>query len=338
MNLRDIAKLAGVSSVTVSNVINGNHNKVSKETIDKVNKIIKENNYVPNATARSLASKKSRIIGVVLPYVGMNEDFSRSPYYARILALLENYIRQQGYYMMIRCTGGCREVIPLFNTWNVDGMIILGADKREVKDISGSIKVPVVYIDTYADDSKIVNIGIDDYKGGLLGARYLLSRGHKHIAYAGPSIDSPGVIGQRYKGICDALAQRNLTLDKDLIFEAPTDYEDGIELGKKIAFAGKKVTAIVSMSDVLAFGIMEGLKLSGFVVPDDISIIGFDGLPECRYTSPHLTSVSQNLSKKAILAGEYLFKMIKDKKKIVVNEIVDVEITEGDSVRTIRPN
>ena len=294
MNLKDIAKLAGVSSVTVSNVINGNHNKVSKETIDKVNKIIKEHNYVPNATARSLASKKSRIIGVVLPYVGMDEDFSRSPYYTRILALLENYIRQQGYYMMIRCTGGCGEVIPLFNTWNVDGMIILGADKREVKEIIGSIRVPVVFIDTYAE-SKIANIGIDDYKGGYLAARYLLSKGHKHIGYAGPGIDSPGVIGNRIKGINDALA--------------------------------KKITAVVSMSDVLAFGIMEGLHLSGLVVPDDISVIGFDGLPECRYTTPHLTSVSQNLSRKALLAGEYLFKMIKDKKKIAVNEIVDVEIS-----------
>ncbi len=337
MNLKDIAKLAGVSSVTVSNVINGNHNKVSKETIDKVNKIIKEHNYVPNATARSLASKKSRIIGVVLPYVGMDEDFSRSPYYTRILALLENYIRQQGYYMMIRCTGGCGEVIPLFNTWNVDGMIILGADKREVKEIIGSIRVPVVFIDTYAE-SKIANIGIDDYKGGYLAARYLLSKGHKHIGYAGPGIDSPGVIGNRIKGINDALAEKDLQLDKDLIFEAPTNYEDGIELGKKIAFASKKITAVVSMSDVLAFGIMEGLHLSGLVVPDDISVIGFDGLPECRYTTPHLTSVSQNLSRKALLAGEYLFKMIKDKKKIAVNEIVDVEISEGESVRTIRPN
>ena len=83
---------------------------------------------------------------------------------------------------------------------------------------------------------------------------------------------------------------------------------------------------------------MEGLHLSGLVVPDDISVIGFDGLRECRYTTPHLTSVSQNLSRKALLAGEYLFKMIKDKKKIAVNEIVDVEISEGESVRTIRPN
>ena len=88
MNLKDIAKIAGVSSVTVSNVINGNHDKVSKETIEKVQKIIDENHYLPNATARSLASKESRIIGVVIPNLSEDEVFSVSPYNTQILALL----------------------------------------------------------------------------------------------------------------------------------------------------------------------------------------------------------------------------------------------------------
>lgn len=335
MNLKDIAKLAGVSAVTVSNVINGNHKKVSKETIERVEKIIKENNYYPNATARSLASKESKIIGVVLPYVGADEAFSQSPYYAQILALLENYIRKQGYYMMIRCTGGCNEVIPLFKTWNVDGMIFLGADKSEVGDICKELHVPFVFIDTYGEDYDFTNIGIDDYKGGYLATRYLMGKGHKKIAYAGPSINSEGVIKERYRGFVKAHNEKKIKVTDKQIFETATSYKSGVEIGKKIAFSDEKFTAVCAMSDVLAFGIMEGLRLSGFNIPEDISIIGFDGLPECMYSYPHLTSVSQNLEQKAFLAGKYLFEMIEKKSRLIVKEVVDVDILEGQSVKNI---
>ena len=112
MKLKDIAKITGVSAVTVSNVINGNHHKVSKETIEKVQKIIDEYNYRPNATARSLVSKESKIIGVVIPNLKENEGFAVSPYNSQIVAHLENFIRKQGYYLMIRSTGRCKDTIP----------------------------------------------------------------------------------------------------------------------------------------------------------------------------------------------------------------------------------
>lgn len=335
MNLKDIAKLAGVSAVTVSNVINGNYNKVSKETIEKVQKIIDENDYKPNATARSLALKESKIIGVVIPNLGEDEAFSVSPYNAQILALLENYIRKQGYYLMIRCVGVCKEIIPIFSTWNVDGIIFFGAFKNEVEDIQSKLKVPAVYIDTYAEELQIANVGIDDYKGGYLAARYLLGKGHRQIAFAGPSVESPGVIKERYRGFCDACRERGIEVTLTHNFEALTVYEQGVEVGKKIAFSDIPFTAVVSMSDILAFGIMEGLRLCGLNVPDDISIVGFDNLPECRYSNPQLTTVSQNLEKKAFLAGEYLFQMIRKKEKIVVNERVDVEIIERQSVKQL---
>lgn len=335
MKLKDIAQLAGVSSVTVSNVINGNYNKVSKETIERVQKIIDENDYKPNATARSLALKQSKIIGVVIPNLGEDEAFSVSPYNAQILADLENYIRKQGYYLMVRCVRECKEIIPIFSTWNVDGMIFLGTFKSEVESIQTRLKVPAVYIDTYAEDLGIANIGIDDYKGGYLAARYLLAKGHRRIAFAGPNVESPGVIQERYRGFSDACQERGVDITPAHIFEAITLYEHGVDAGKKIGFSDLKFTAVVCMSDILAFGIMEGLRLCGLNVPDDVSIVGFDNLPECKYSNPQLTTVSQNLEQKAFLAGECLFRMIREKKKIVTNEIVDVEIVERQSVKQL---
>lgn len=335
MNLKTIAKEAGVSTATVSNVINGNYHKVSEETIAKVQKIIEDNDYKPNATARSLASKESKIIGVVIPNIGMDESFSVSPYNTQILALLENYIRNQGYYLMMRCAQECKEIISLFSSWNVDGLILFGPFKHEVEDIKTHLDVPTVYIDTYAEEIEIANIGIDDYKGGYLAARYLLAKGHREIAFVGPKFDSPGVIRQRYQGFYDACAEHGIAVTPDHVFESDTIYRKGIVVGQTIAISNIKFTAVAVMSDTVAMGVMEGLKLCGLNVPNDVSVIGFDNLPECNYSSPKLTTVSQNLERKALLVGEYLFKMIREKKEIVVDEKVDVEVVERQSVKDL---
>lgn len=334
MNLKTIAKEAGVSTATVSNVINGNHHKVSKETLLKVQKIIEDNNYKPNATARSLASKESKIIGVVIPNVDIEENFLTNPHDAQILALLENYIRKQGYYMMVRCVRQCKEIVPLFSTWNVDGVVLLGTYKSDVEEIQERFDVPTVYIDTYAEELDIANVGIDDYKGGYLAARYLLGKGHRNIAYVGP-FDSPGVVRQRYQGFCDACAEQGIEVTPDHVFESGTLYRNGILAGQKIAISDTKFTAVAAMSDIMAFGVMEGLRLCGMNVPNDISIIGFDNLPDCCYSNPKLTSISQNLKQKAFLVGEYLFQMIREKKKITVNKKIDVEIVERQSVKDL---
>lgn len=335
MNLKAIAEKAGVSTATVSNVINGNHHKVSKETLQKVQKIIEENDYQPNATARSLASKESKIIGVVVPNIDIEENFFTNTHDAHILALLENYIRKQGYYLMVRCVNKCEEVIPLFSSWNVDGMIFFGTFKSEVEAIQNRLHVPTVFIDTYAEELEIANIGIDDYKGGYLAARYLLGKGHREIAFVGPSINSPGVIQQRYQGFCDACAEKGIEVTSDHVFEADTIYRNGISVGQKIALSDIKFTAVSVMSDTVAFGVMEGLRLCGMNVPNDISVMGFDNLPECSYSNPKLTSISQKGFQKALLAGEYLFKMIREKNTIVINKKIDVEIVERQSVKDI---
>lgn len=335
MNLKTIAKEAGVSTATVSNVINGNYHKVSKETIEKVLRIIEANNYKPNATARSLASKQSKIIGVVIPYVGPDDDFAMSPYNAQMLSLLENYIRKQGYYLMARCVGQVEEVVPLFSTWNVDGMILFGVYKHEVQEIKKKLKVPTVYIDTYAEEYEISNVGINDYKGGYLLAKYLLGKGHREIAFAGPSIQSPGVINERYRGFCDACREAGVTVTPDHIFEGFTNYQNGVSIGTKIGCDHIAFTAVATMSDVLAFGIMEGLKLCGKRIPDDVSVIGFDNLRECDYSTPKLTSISQNLPQKALAVGEQLFSMIQTGETMPANIVVDVEIVERQSVKEL---
>ena len=338
MNLKTIAKLAGVSTVTVSNVLNGKYNRASKETVERILKIVEENNYRPSATARSLITKKSRIIGVMIPWIRPGESFAKSPYNAQILGYLSSYIRDQGYYMMLRCVTLTHEILPDIATWNVDGLFVLSTFGKDALRLSEKLDIPAVYIDSYPADPSLATVGIEDYQGGYLAANYLLDKGHRKIAFAGTSIDFPGVIQERYLGFYDAFKERGLKPVPEHFFElGDTSYQVGEEAGQRIAAAEQRFTAVVSMSDIASFGIMEGLRMGGLRVPEDVSIIGFDDLPECQYSHPKLTTISQHLEEKAQLAGECLFSMLRGGEPPAQPIKVDVELIERQSVIDINP-
>lgn len=337
LNLKTIAEMAGVSKVTVSNVLNGKFDRVSKETAERIQKIIEVTNYRPSATARSLSMKQSRIIGVVIPYLYANEAFSVRPYTAHILGYLERYIRNQGYYMMPRCVAESIDAIPDFTTWNVDGAFVLDLVGEDALRLQDKLNIPAVFIDTYADYASLATVRIDDYKGGYLAAKYLLDKGHRQIAFVSPPLTgNTGVMHERHRGFCGALREFGIEFDKEYhILTESVLLDHGIEAGKQIAASELHFTAVAAMADVLALGVIRGLRQCGRYVPEDVSVIGFDGLPECEYSYPALTSISQHLEEKAQCAGEYLFSMLRDGKTASGSREVDVELTERQSVITL---
>lgn len=336
MNLKTVAKLAGVSTVTVSNVMNGKYNKASKETIERVQKIIEETGYHPSATARSLIMKRSRIIAVVIPNLHEDESVSDSPYNVQILGYLERYIRSRGYYMMLRCVVQSFEVLSDLATWNIDGALLLGVAAEDARELQKMMDIPAVFIDTYAEDASLMTVSIEDRKGGYLAASYLLNKGHRRIAFVSTPTEFPGVMQERYRGFCDAFRERGIELPSDhLIKTDNVFYEQGVEAGKRIAAFKPRFTAAVTSADVLAFGVMEGLRLGGRRVPEDVSVIGFDDLPECQFTHPRLTSISQHMEEKAQCAGKCLFSMLDGEAVVNCNRKMDVELVERQSVVAI---
>ncbi|WP_026661043.1 LacI family DNA-binding transcriptional regulator [Butyrivibrio sp. AC2005] len=334
MNIKKIAQLAGVSTATVSNVMNGNFGKVSAETRKRIEDIIKETGYKPNVMARSLVKKESRLIGVVVPYMGKDDTFFNNPYNAHIIAALEQVIRSRDYYMLLRCVGDPNEIVTVLSSWNVDGALFLGIVKEEVHEIKQSIDIPMVFLDTYAPDEKIVNVGIEDYRGGYLSARYLIGKGHRKIALVSPVISEDGVIRERYNGFADACKEARIEFtDKD-IFNTDTYYKNAIQVGQDIAFGGGQYTAIACMSDLVAFGVVEGLKQCGLKVPNDVSVIGFDNLTDCDLVTPKLTSIAQDIGLKAQRAGDHLFKMIGGA-DFVFDERLPIRVVERQSVQNI---
>jgi LacI family transcriptional regulator len=335
MNIKTIAERVGVSTATVSNVINGNFGKVSAETREKIEAVIRETGYKPNVMARSLVKKSSKLIGLVVPYLGMDDDFFTNPYNAHMIAAIERYIRARDYYLMLRCVGAPAEIVPLLSSWNVDGAFFLGIYKEEVKEIQQQIDIPMVFFDTYAPGEKIVNVGIEDYRGGYLMARYLIGKGHKKLALVTPDISSEGVIKERYKGFSDACKEAGVPFKPGNIFYSDTTYDDAMQIGQDIAFTGGQYTAVACMSDIVAFGVTEGLRQCGLRIPYDISVMGFDNLPDCDFMSPKLTSVAQDFELKARKAGDYLFRMIDGEKNLVVDEKQPIRVVERQSVRSL---
>ncbi|MBR1860813.1 MAG: LacI family DNA-binding transcriptional regulator [Lachnospiraceae bacterium] len=335
MNLKQIAELAGVSTATVSNVVNGNDHKVSAQTREKIEKIIQETNYKPSIIARSLARGESKMIGVIVPYLLDNEDFLSNPYYARVIAAIERYIRVRDYYLMLRCVRECTDIAPLLNSWNVDGAIFLGVFRDEIKNITDRLDIPVVFMDTYSAGDNIVNVGIDDYRGGFLSASYLIGKGHKNIALVTPEYKPDGVIHERYKGFSDACKKFGVEFKKEDVFITDTIYDKAIKVGQDIAFSKKKYTAVATFSDVVAFGITDGMSPFGLRVPEDVSVIGFDNIPEAEIRNPRLTTISQDYRGKAEKSCELLLRMIGGEKIGALNYVQPVQVIERNSVKEI---
>ncbi|MBR6382072.1 MAG: LacI family DNA-binding transcriptional regulator [Lachnospiraceae bacterium] len=335
MNIKEIARMAGVSTATVSNVINGNFGKVSAQTREKIEQIIKETGYKPSVMARSLMTKESRLIGVVVPYLDKEDDFFSNPYNAHVIASLERCIRNRGYYMMLHCVGDPREITPLLSSWHVDGAFFLGIYREQVREIKSLMEIPMVFLDTYAPGEKIVNVGIEDYRGGYLSARYLIGKGHRKLALVTPDISSEGVIRERYRGFSDACREAGVPFKPGNIYYTETTYPAAMQVGQDIAFKSGQYTAVACMSDVVAYGVIEGLKQCGLRVPYDISVIGFDSLPDCELMTPKLTSVAQDYEWKARKAGDYLFRMIGGEHCPAVDEKQPIHVVERQSVRNL---
>lgn len=327
--------MAGVSVASVSNVINGNFHKVSDETRRKIERIIREADYQPNAAARILSTRQSRIISLVIPNIGEYFTFNSNPYYAELIAEIEKYVRLRDYCLMVRCVERCRDIVPMLSSWNVDGALFAGVSAEEIREVQQNLPCPAVYIDSYCDDTGVVCVGIDDYRGGYLSAQHLLNKGHRKIAFAAPQFGSEGVIWERFCGFRDACAAQGVVLTDADIFAVDTVESNSIIAGNDIALSERQFTAVGVMSDLSACGIIQGLRQCGKSVPGDISVIGFDNLSICSLATPKLTTISQDIEAKATRAGDLLFAMLEDKQERTSCEKIAVKLIERDSVAAV---
>lgn len=334
ITIDDIAQRAGVSNTTVSNVIHGRASRVSQDTINRINKIIEETGYVPNMSARALASRSSKVVAMVNHLdPEKSGNFLEDPFHNTLVGAVEKALRKKGYYLMIRTIGSAEDLSSFLRNWNVDGLFLTGVfEGEDIHNVLKKLRMPVVLSDSYLKDyGNLVNVGLQDFEGARLATAHLAAFGHTRIAFAGPPIRGMGVVQQRLDGYKAALAEAGLPFDPSLVLEQEFSTREAAALGEKLA-QQSDITALFASADILAAGIMSGLQQNGKRVPDDFSIIGFDDINWCRMTNPMLSTVHQNAVEKGQLAASFMIDMLEGKRVKEKNTVLPVRLALRDSV------
>ncbi len=331
--IKDIAREAGVSVTTISNVIHGKSRRVAPETVDRINAIIRQHNYTPNLSARALVNKSSRIIGVINHLIQFQPiSFFQDPFHGALLGGIEKKLRERGYYMMVRTVANEEELYSLFNNWNLDGVILTGLFRDRFFSRLLEARKPVVLLDSYIKNSQIFNVGLDDRKGGFMATQYLIDHGHRNIVFASPPVHRHGVVEERLSGYKAALKKNGIPFSPKNVYQQEMTLDEGIALGRVLS-KRKDLSAVFATADILAAGIMSGLTQSGKNIPDDVSIIGFDDIYYSQIFSPALTTVHQDAEKKGSVAAQIMMDVLEGSEIITRNIILPVNIVERNSVK-----
>lgn len=298
-SIDDVAKLAGVSTATVSAVVNG-QDIVKPRTRKRVLDAIRELNYEPNFYARTLARGRSSILGVIISDIV-------NPFFAEIAQIVQEDALRRGYQALISVTEFSVErlsnAVKYMIGMRIDGLLIMTSEMDEkIADMIRERKIPTVFEDVGTVDTTTSNLRID-YEGGIYRAvRCLVELGHEKILFVqNPpvSVQPDQLLSHRLRAEAfEAAINRfpNLTAHK-FAGTGRTAFQAGMECAHEI-LQRFDVTGVVASADPHAVGILRGFQKAGKKVPRDISVIGFDNSPLCEYTDPQLTSVS--ISRKEI--------------------------------------
>lgn len=338
VTIKDIAKYTGVSCTTISNVIHGRSNRVSQETIEKVNSAIRVLGYIPNMSARTLVSKSSKVIAFINHVITRDDtNMMEDPFHSSAIGVIENKLRENGYYLMLRTVKTTEELICFLQNWNVDGLFLTGIFHDNFFDALSAFHIPIVLIDSYVRQPNVYNVGLEDFQGSYLATKYLAEKGHKRIAYASPFMKDGGVLQERFLGYKAALTDSNIPFDSSILFEYEMDSVASCHAAADAIAVHKDITGLVTSADQLAIGIMSGLHALGIRVPDDISVIGFDDIPMCQMVTPPLTTIHQDMKLKAQTAVEFMLQLLEGDNPEQSNIILPIRLTERQSVRSLLP-
>lgn len=336
IRIKDIAEQAGVSPTTVSNVIHGNYSKVSKKTVERIEKFLAETEYVPSMGAMMLAGGNSRIIGVL---VGEPEGdkYGREGFaFSNVLIrVIESEIYRKNYYMLLHFTPDPEEGIQFAATWNVEGLITIGLNAKGNRMIQVKGKAPMVSIDTYYERQGIANVGLDDFGGGCMMAEYLLRCGHRKIGFV--SDNDVGVDHERWRGVCQAYEREMGNTGGVRHILIPGNRAEREKYYQKyLTQLAKEEEALFFASDYYAAEAIVKLRDLGVRVPEDVSVAGFDDSEAARLCRPRLTTIRQDIAKKGSRAVKKLFQLIDGEPNITLSDQLPVSLAVRDSVKIMQ--
>lgn len=327
----DVAKEAGVSRTTVSNVFSGKA-KYSDETRKAVLAAAKKLGYKPNLAARSLITNQSRLIGLILPsYVDTN-TLTNSPFYNIIMDSVYSVLRDEAYYDLIIFSVPHKEKLLQVSEWidarNADGILAIGEyDQNFLRDLN-SKGIPVVLIDNYSrgNYANFSYINSDDETGGYLATKHLIAKGYEKIALC--AVELPGPLMQkRYEGYKRALKEAGC---KEYVFDKlGTPFEAGEQFADLLA--PQKLNAAFCTEDMVAVGVLHGMQRRGIRVGQEFGLVGFDNIQIGRQVFPELTTIDQNIFEKGETATKTMLKILSKKSSLGSRLILPVHLVARET-------
>ena len=335
IRIKDIADRAGVSPTTVSNVIHGKTGRVSKATVEKINRILKEMEYVPSISARMLANNSSGLIGVALGFMKKgNASSFEDPFVSAMLGNLEYQIREHGYYMMLVARHEQDDIMQQALDWNFDGMIAMALKEKEIAELSERLGKPLVTIDQYLPpELGVRSITMDDRGGAYQMSQYLIGKGHKKFLFL--SDCDLGVDHYRWLGVRQAMEEAGIEDFESRHIVIPWNPEQREKAYEEMLPFFKKQTALFFSSDYYALEASNFLQNRGIKVPEEISIAGFDDVTYATLARPKLTTVHQMVDGKARRAVEVLMHLIQDEPVQKDIPPLPTTLVERESVRDL---
>lgn len=336
VNIKDIAKKAGVSPSTVSRALNDDP-RISEETKKKVKEIARRLKYKPNQAARTLITRETKTVGFLI--LRKEKPLVADPFYSVILYSAQNELHEMGYHLLygIIPQGKLNPKKPprMLQEERIDGLILAGPDMpKEFIETIRKTGIPLILVDNYSED--VDSVLADNIRGAYIATKYLIDLGHKNIAFASGPLDHISVY-ERWEGYKKALAEANLEYNPNYMVE---EKELTMKTGKH-AFQilwknDPKPTAIICANDPMALGVIQCAKDIGIKIPEELSVIGIDDIELSSQFDPPLTTVRIFKEEMGSITAKRLIDRIKNPNQPPVKIIVSTELIVRSSTSSLK--
>lgn len=328
MTIKEIAKLAEVSTSTVSRVLN-NSGYVKQEVRERIEKIIEETGYMPSDVAKGLKDRKTNLIGVIIPRLN-----SRTT--SLVVEGITRFLDKKGYTTLLANTGirleKELEFIKVFKQKRVNGILFVATRvSKEHAELLEKLDVPIVFIGQDAGEYGFPSVVHKDYNAAKDMTKYLIKKGHRKIGFIGVEESDVAVGLERKRGYIDAQFENNIEIDQGLI--ATGNFEVSSVEPSMEKIMQKKPSAIFAVTDSLAIGAINYLIKNGYQVPEDISVVGMGDSGIAEIYNPSLTTVKYEYLESGEEAAKLLIESFEN--KVALRKMMGYKLIERDSVRSV---
>ena len=308
LTLEEIAKLAGVSRSTVSRVVNDQPN-VREPVRERVWQVIRETGYQPHAAARSLVTRRTRIVAVIIPEA-VTTLFT-DPFFAHLLCGITQTCNSQGYQLMLSLFNGPAGPEEMYRRvvggGHLDGMVVASTRVDDpLIDRLLDDRVPFVMVGRHPDE-RVCYVDVDNVAGARMAVDHLARLGHRRIGTITGPLNMPSA-ADRLEGYRQAMQAHRLPVDDDLIVEGDFTEASGMAAARRLL--SLPVTAIFAASDIMAVGALKVIRETDLQVPRDVALVGFDDLPIAAALQPALTTVRQPIEQMGSMAASLLLSLL----------------------------